>query len=201
MSIPGPPHNDPPRCPGQTSVAPGSANSDRSEPNTPRAPSSRSTARSGRAMSPTNSESPVKTAHGSGPRAVSVSTNAVCSGRCPGVCSARTVNAPSDELPAVVERLVRVLGARLAVDVDDGAGRGGEAAVAGHVVGVGVGLEHVLDRHAEVAREPQVLVDVEPRVHHGGDARVVVADQVGGAAEIVVGDLSEDHAFYLPRLG
>ena len=47
-------------------------------------------------MSPTNSESPVSTAHGSGPRAVSVSTNAVCSGRCPGVCSARTRSAPSD---------------------------------------------------------------------------------------------------------
>ena len=96
MSIPGPPHSDPPRCPGHTSVAPGSDSSDRSEPNTPRAPSSRSTARSGRAMSPTNSESPVSTAHGSGPRAVSVSTNAVCSGRCPGVCSARTRSAPSE---------------------------------------------------------------------------------------------------------
>ena len=152
-------------------------------------------------MSPTNSESPVSTAHGSGPRAVSVSTNAVCSGRCPGVCSARTAQRAQRQLPAVVERLVRVRGAGFAVDVDAGAGRGGEPAVARHVVGVGVGLEHVLDRHAEIAREPQVLVDVEPRVDHGGDARVVVADQVGGAAEIVVGDLSKDHAFYLPRPG
>ena len=201
MSIPGPPHSDPPRCPGHTSVDPGSASSEPQRPEHARAPSSRSTARSGRAMSPTNSESPVSTAHGSGPRAVSVSTNAVCSGRCPGVCSARTRSAPSAQLPAVVERLVRVVRARLAVDVDDRAGRGGEAAVAGHVVGVGVRLEHVLDRHAEIAREPQVLVDVEPRIDDGGDARVVVADQVGGAAEIVVGDLSEDHASYLPRPG
>ena len=50
-----------------------------------RAPSSLSTARSGRAMSPTNSVSPVRMAHGSGPRAVSISAKAVCSGRCPGV--------------------------------------------------------------------------------------------------------------------
>ena len=86
------------------------------------------------------------------------------------------------------------------MDVDDRAGGGREPAVAGDVVGVGVGLEHVLDRHAEVAREAQVLVDVEPRIDDRGDPRVVVADQVGGAAEIVVGDLSEDHASYLPRI-
>ena len=62
----------------------------------PRAPSRFSTARSGRAMSPTNSESPVSTAHGSAPRAVSISANAVCSGRCPGVCTARTITDPND---------------------------------------------------------------------------------------------------------
>ena len=74
------------------------------------------------------------------------------------------------------------------------AGGGDEPAVAGDVVGVVVGLEHVLDAHAEVAREPQVLVDVEPRVDHRGDARVLVADQVARAAEVVVGELAEDHA-------
>ena len=60
-----------------------------------RAPSSFSTARSGRAMSPTNRLSPVSTAHGSPPRSVSKSANAVCSGRWPGVCSARTRSEPS----------------------------------------------------------------------------------------------------------
>ena len=80
-------------------------------------------------------------------------------------------------------------------------GRGGESAVARYVVGVRVGLEHVLDRDAEVAREVQILVDVEPRIDDGRDPGVVVADQIGGAAEIIVGDLSKDHASYLPRTG
>ena len=43
-----------------------------------------SIARSGRATSPTNSESPVSTAHGPSPRLASRSTNEVCSGRWPG---------------------------------------------------------------------------------------------------------------------
>ena len=47
--------------------------------------------------------------------------------------------------------------------------------------------------HAQVARELEVLVDLEARVDDGGDARVLVADQVGGAAQVVVGDLAEDH--------
>ena len=86
------------------------------------------------------------TAHGSGPRAVSISANAVCSGRWPGVCSARTSDAAELELPAVVERLVVVVGLGEAVDVDGRAGGGRQAAVAGDVVGVVVGLEDVLDR-------------------------------------------------------
>ena len=144
-------------------------------------------------MSPTNSVSPVSTAHGSPARAVSMSANAVCSGRWPGVCSARTVTEPSFELPAVVERLVVVVRVGVAVDVDGRAGGGDEAAVAGDVVGVVVGLQDVLDADAEVAGEPQVLVDVELGVDDGGDAGVLVADEVGGAAEVVVGELAEDH--------
>ena len=61
------------------------------------------------------------------------------------------------------------------------------------VVGVRVGLEHVLDPHAEVAGEREVLLDVELRVDDRGDAGVLVADQVGGAAEVVVGHLAEEH--------
>ena len=118
-----------------------------------RAPSSLSTARSGRAMSPTNSVSPVSTAHGSSLRAVSISANAVCSGRWPGRVQRAHVQRAELELPAVVERLVVVLGRGVAVDVDRRAGRRDEPAVAGDVVGVVVGLEDVLDPHAEVARE------------------------------------------------
>ena len=103
------------------------------------------------------------------------------------------------ELPAVVEGLVVVVGRGVAVDVDRRAGRGGEPAVARDVVGVVVGLEHVLDAHAQVAREAQVLVDLEARVDDGRDAGVLVADQVGRAAEVVVGDLAEDHGSTLSR--
>ncbi len=159
----------------------------------PRAPSSRSIARSGRAMSPTNRLSPVSTAHGSSPRAVSISANAVCSGRCPGEWMRRDPERAELELPAVVERLVLVGGASLAVDVDHGAGGRGEAPVTRHVVGVVVRLEHVVDVHAHVARELEVVVDLEPRVDDRGHPGVVVPDEVGGAAEIVVGDLPEDH--------
>ena len=93
---PGPPHIEPPRWPGQTSTcraAPSSCSC--SERKMPRAPSDFSIARSGRATSLTNSVSPVSTAHGSSPRRVSISANAVCSGRCPGVWSARTRSEPS----------------------------------------------------------------------------------------------------------
>jgi len=97
------------------------------------------------------------------------------------------------ELVAVVERLVLVGRAGLAVDVDGRPGGGGEATVARDMVGVVVGLEDVLDAHAHVAREFKVVVDLEARVDDGGHARLLVADQVGGAAQVVVSDLAEDH--------
>ena len=68
MSMPGPPHSEPPRCPGHTSTSSGErqqlarAASGRCRARPPPC----STARSGRAMSPTNRVSPVSTAHGSG---------------------------------------------------------------------------------------------------------------------------------------
>ncbi len=97
------------------------------------------------------------------------------------------------ELPAVVERLVVVLGLGDPVDVDGGTGRGHEPAVPRHVVRVVVRLEDVLDLHPEVAREPQVLVDVELRIDDGGDARALIADEVAGAAEVVMDELAKDH--------
>ena len=88
---------------------------------------------------------------------------------------------------------MRVLGLGQLVDVDRRAGRAGEAAVAGDVVGVVVGLQHVLDPHPVQAAEVQVGVDVPLRVDHRGDAGCGVADQVGGAAEVLVDDLAEEH--------
>ena len=63
-----------------------------------------------------------------------------------------------------------------------------------------VRFEDVLDAHPEVAREAQVLLDVELRVHNGCDAGVLVADQIARAAKVVVGDLTEDHAAASRRL-
>ena len=103
-------------------------------------------------------------------------------------------DAPQLELPAVVEGLVVVVGRGVAVHVDLGAGRRRQPAVARHVVGVVVRLEDVLDVDAEVAREVQVLLDLELGVDHCRDAGVLVSDEIGGTPEVVVGDLAEDHA-------
>ena len=88
---------------------------------------------------------------------------------------------------------MRVVGLGQLVDVDRRAGRACKAAVAGDVVGVVVGLQHVLDPHPVQAAEVQVGVDVPLRVDHGGDARAGVADQVGGAAQVLVHDLAKEH--------
>jgi hypothetical protein len=96
------------------------------------------------------------------------------------------------ELPAVLEGLVLVTGIGGGVDMDDRPGRRGEAAVSGDVVGVIVGLEDVLDAHALVAGERQVLVDVELGVDDRGDPGVLISDEVRGARQVVVGYLTED---------
>ncbi len=73
--------------------------------------------------------------------------------------------------PAVGERLVLVLGPGQLADVDRRPGRPRQAAVAGDVVGVVVGLEHVLDPHPVQAGEVEVGLDVPLRVDDRGDAR------------------------------
>ena len=68
-----------------------------------------------------------------------------------------------------------------------------EAAVAGHVIGMRVGLEHSHDADAAVVRRFQVLLDRVRGVDHERLAAGGVAEQVGGAAEIVVDELAEQH--------
>jgi hypothetical protein len=97
------------------------------------------------------------------------------------------------QLPAILERLVLVVGVSEAVNVDLCARGRHQAPVARHVVGVVVRLQHVVDGHRPVARQLQVLVDLETRVDHGGHTGLLVADQIGGATEVVVGDLAKDH--------
>jgi hypothetical protein len=55
-----------------------------------------------------------------------------------------------------------------------------------------VGLEDVLDAHALVAGERQVLVDVELGVDHRGDPGVLISNEIRGAGQVVVGYLTED---------
>jgi hypothetical protein len=77
--------------------------------------------------------------------------------------------------------------------MDARAGGGGQPAVAGNVIGVVVGLDDVLDRNPHVPRQAQVLADVELGVDDRRHAGVLVTDEIGGAAEVVLGDLAEDH--------
>ena len=97
------------------------------------------------------------------------------------------------ELEAVVDRLVLVVGLGVAMDVDRRPGCRGQPAVAGDVVGVVVSLEDVLDRDPGVAGQLEVLVDLEARIDDRGLAGLLVADEIRGTTEIVVGDLAEDH--------
>jgi phosphoglycolate phosphatase len=61
-----------------------------------------------------------------------------------------------------------------------------------------VRLEDVFDPHVQVAGHLEIDVDVEARIDHRPYARFLVADQVRGAAEVVVSDLTEDHVSRMP---
>ena len=195
MSMPGPPHIEPPRWPGHSSTSAGSVSRrSRSERKMPRAPSAFSIARSGRATSLTNRLSPVSTAHGSLAAAGVDQRERACAPGGGRACAGRgSASAPSANSSPSSNGSCSYVGRGVAVDVDRRARGRRQAAVAGHVVGVVVGLEDVLDAQAHVAGQLEVLVDLEARVDDRGDARLLVADEVGRAAEVVVGDLAEDH--------
>jgi hypothetical protein len=91
----------------------------------------------------------------------------------PGCVQGADRDAPEQELPAVVEWLVLVVGLGEPVDMDRRPRRGSQPSVA-RDVGVVVGLEHVLDPHAHITRERQVLLDLELRIDDGGNAGVLV---------------------------
>ena len=95
--------------------------------------------------------------------------------------------------PAVVERLVRVLGVGEPVDVDRRPGGAGKPAVARDVIGVVVGFEHVLDSNPVQAGKVEVWLDVPLRVDDRGDPLADVADQVRRAAQVLVDHLPEQH--------
>ena len=68
-----------------------------------------------------------------------------------------------------------------------------EAAVTGDVVGVVVRLEHAHDPHAGPLRRLEVVLDRVGGVDDDRLAGRLVADQVGGAAEVVVHELLKEH--------
>ncbi len=180
-----PPHSDPATWPGYTSTPSPSALSFASEWKRSWAPSRAATARSGRAASPTKSESPVSAMRSS-------TTNAQCSGRCPGVCSTRIRVGSDLEHLAVGQRLERIGGLRDRVDRHRNAVLQREAPVAREMIGMGVRLQHALDPHACLLRGLQVLLDPERRIDDDRDTRIRVADQVRGAPEVVVHELPKE---------
>src|SRR5207302_9892990 len=68
-----------------------------------------------------------------------------------------------------------------------------ESPVTGDVICVGMGLEHPNDAHARVVRRLEVLLDRVRGVNQDGLPLAGVANQVGGAAEIVVDELAKQH--------
>src|ERR1700736_3211656 len=61
-------------------------------------------------------------------------------------------------------------------------------------IGVQVRQEDVCDAKAVRFREGQILIDVALRIYHGGDACLLVADEIRGVGEAVQIKLMEDHA-------
>ena len=68
-----------------------------------------------------------------------------------------------------------------------------ESPVPRDVIGVGVSLEHSNDADSGVVGRLEVLLDCVRGVDQEGLPLAGVADQVGGAAEIVVDELAKQH--------
>jgi hypothetical protein len=79
------------------------------------------------------------------------------------------------------------------VNVDRRPRAASEPAVAGDVVSVVVGLQHVLDADVVQAPELEVRLDIPLRVDDDRDPLAGVGDEIRGAAEVLVEDLPEQH--------
>ena len=144
----------------------------------------------------------MSTSQGSSARERSVTVKQQCSGRWPGVCSDRQHDlAELDPLP-VVERLCGVLRLGGAVNRDGQAELEREPTVAGDVVGVGVGLEDAREAHAAASHSASTSSTASGGSTTTASPAALVADEVGGAAQILVDELPEQHAPTLaPPLG
>jgi hypothetical protein len=61
------------------------------------------------------------------------------------------------------------------------------------MIRVRMGLDRPHDLDAPPVGLVEVLFDRVRRIHDHGDSGVLVTDEVGGAAEVVVDELREDH--------
>jgi hypothetical protein len=66
--------------------------------------------------------------------------------------------------------------------------------VAGDVVGVSVRLEHPHEAEIAALALGEHALDGQRRIDHDGLPRLLVADEVARTAEIVVDELTEEHA-------
>src|SRR5947207_13358492 len=77
---------------------------------------------------------------------------------------------------------------------DRGLRGGDEIAVAGDVVGMRVGLEHVGDAEALLARDPEIFRNAIPaRIDDDGLSRLAAPDEVREAPRLLVDELLKDH--------
>ena len=116
---------------------------------------------------------------------------------------ARRVDRPQDDLAdldlrAVVERLVRESGARILVNANPRVVLEREPSVTGDVIGVRVGLEDADEPNTVMLRRREHRLDVVGRIDDDRDTGVLVTDEVGGAAQVVVQELLEKHGATVP---
>jgi hypothetical protein len=110
----------------------------------------------------------------------------------------RRVDRPQDDLAdvdlrAVDERLVLVRSLGVDVDPHGEPVLECEASMPGHMVGVRVRLEHADELDLVPLCSVEILLDGVGGIDDHRRARLLVADEVGGAPEILVDKLPEQH--------
>ena len=187
------PQSEPATWPGKTSTPSGSSSSRRSEWKSPSAPSFAPTARSGRAASPTKSESPVRTSHGSSARERSATARQVCSGRWPGVWMARRTTRPtSSSRPSASASAAYSTSAAGWIETATPWSSASRPCPERWSAWVCVSIVRTISTPRRSAVFEQLLDRVRG-VDHYRDAGVLVADQVRHAPEVVVHELLEEH--------
>ena len=128
------------------------------------APAAASTARSGRAASPTKSESPVSTSHGSSARVVSTTARQQCSGPVPRRVDRLDPYLPPPSSPPSTSGSCGYVDLGSGVDAHRHAVLEREPAVPEDVIGMRMGLERPYDSHHEPLGLPEDALDRERRI-------------------------------------